>query len=170
MNISVASWNVNGFYVSNNNRVSYEIRETIIDCLNVDIVSLSETHLRNDEVLSQPGYKWIGHNRLNISPNAVRGSGGVGFLIKHSLLENYTLSSLDKTFEGILWIKLTDKCDSESGVYLCACYLPPSASSRGDSSQQFYEKLLSDIYQFQGEMPLYIMGDVNGRIGQGAGL
>ncbi|MES9882132.1 MAG: reverse transcriptase family protein [Sedimenticola sp.] len=164
--ISLANWNVNGFYIKQANKSSYELRETIIDFLNVDIVSLCETHLKHDEQLTVPGYKWIGHNRQNLSPNAVRGSGGVGFLIKLNILETFEVSILDTSYEDIMWIKLTDKLDSDFGVYLCSCYLPPSGSSRGDTSQQFFDKLTSDIYQYQGDLPLFVMGDVNGRIGE----
>ena len=103
---------------------------------------------------------------MNLNPIAVRGSGGVRFLIKLSLLEKYDIVMLDKTFEDLLWIKLTDKSDQDNGAYFCSCYLPPSGSSRGDTSQQFYNKLTSDVYQYQKELPLYIMGDFNGRIGE----
>ena len=73
---------------------------------------------------------------------------------------------LDKSFEDLLWIKLTDKNDPDNGAYFCSCYLPPSGSSRGDTSQQFYNKLTSDVYQYQNDLPLFIMGDLNGRIGE----
>ena len=66
--------------------------QNVIDCLNSDLISICETHLKGNEEISQPGYKWIGHNRLNLNPNAIRGSGGVGFLIKHTLLENYDIA------------------------------------------------------------------------------
>ena len=38
--------------------------------------------------------------------------------------------------EGILWVKLTDKLSSKN-LCVCVCYLPPSLSSRGDSSEEF---------------------------------
>ena len=124
-------------YVSNSNQLSRELRENIIDCLNTDIISICETHLRNDEKLTISGYRWIGHNRKNISPTALRGSGGVGFLIKLSILDQFSVSILDSTTDDILWIKLIDKLDNENGLYLCSCYLPPSGSSRGTDHRDF---------------------------------
>ena len=123
-------------------------RQNVIDCLNSDLISICETHLKENEVKSQPGYKWIGHNRFNLNPNAVRGSGGVGFQIKLSLLQKGDIALLDNTFEDLLWIKLTEKTDPDNGAYFCSCYLPPSGSSRGDTSQQIYNKLTSDVYQY----------------------
>ena len=95
----------------------------------------------------------------------MRGSGGVGFLIKLRILEQYDVSTLDCNTDDILWIKLIDKQDNENGLYLCSCYLPPSGSSRGDGSQTFYDTLTAQIYQYQDDNKLLIFGDFNGRIG-----
>ena len=61
---------------------------------------------------------------------------------------------------------MTDKTDPENGAYFCSCYLPPSGSICGDTSQQFYNNLTSDVYQHQNELLLFIMGDFNGHIGE----
>ena len=52
------------------------------------------------------GYKWFGFNRENIHINAKSSSGGVGFLIRNSILNVFDVSVLNKSFEGILWLKL----------------------------------------------------------------
>ena len=39
-------------------------------------------------------------------------------------------------------------------------------SSRGDQSQQYYDFLLSQVYQYYDDYSLVILGDVNGRIGE----
>ncbi|MES9883775.1 MAG: reverse transcriptase family protein [Sedimenticola sp.] len=162
--MTLASWNVNGYYVNQANVASREFRANIIDCINCDIVSLCETHLKHDELIILPGYKWVGNNRKNLTPGATRGSGGVGFLIKSRLLEYYVLTVLDCSHDDILWIKLTSKTDTTECLYLCSCYLPPQGSSRGDFSQEFYDILTAQIYQYHGDEPLFVLGDVNGRI------
>ena len=67
------------------------------------------------------GYKFIGHNRPKLHKNAKRGSGGLGILIKCTILEEVEYS-LDKDAEDFLWVKLRHK---ESGykLNLCVCVL-----------------------------------------------
>ena len=56
--------------------------------MNLDIIGLAETHLRDDgNKLEFPGYKWYGHNRSEIHIRARNGFGGVGFLLKQKLLD-----------------------------------------------------------------------------------
>ena len=43
------------------------------------------------------------------------GSGGVGFLIKKALLNDFDVTMLDDTYEGILWLKLIHK---QKGIVL----------------------------------------------------
>jgi len=45
------------------------------------------------------GYQWYGRNRRCVSRKAVRGSGGVGFLIKETCLRQYDLEILDDEVE-----------------------------------------------------------------------
>ena len=40
IDLSVASWNVNGFYLSQSSKLSYELRQNVIDCLNSDLISM----------------------------------------------------------------------------------------------------------------------------------
>ena len=40
--------------------------------------------------------EWFGHNRVNLSSKAIRGSGGVGVLIKeHFLLDRYVVENAE---------------------------------------------------------------------------
>ena len=75
------------------------------------------------------------------SKRALRGSGGVGILVR----SKWATTTLDSSFEGILWIKFEDnlsKC-------VCVCYLPPSTSSRVDNSEEFFG---NPNYPLQGDM------------------
>ena len=121
--------------------------------------------MRGNDVITVSGFKWIGQNRTNISENALRGSGGVGFLISEKLLTDCNYDVIDDTYEGILWIKLSLKHDPEISVLLCVCYLPPEGSSRGNQVQEFYDTLLAQVYLHWDGSPTLICGDFNGRIG-----
>ena len=44
---------------------------------------LTETWLRGDEDVVFNSYEWFDHNRVSVTRKAVRGSGGVGLLVKY---------------------------------------------------------------------------------------
>ena len=112
------------------------------DIFDIYIICLCETWLFNNNVIQCDRYKWIGQNRLAISKRAIRGSGGVGVLVKWQLYNMFDISILDSSFEGILWIKFQSKDITASNAFsLCVCYLPPANSSRGDISEEFFDTL-----------------------------
>lgn len=113
-----------------------------------------------------PGYDWYGNNRKDLHPRAVSGSGGVGVLVKQSLTSHYLVELIDRNHEGILWIKFTDKVDHDFSFLICAVYLLPEGSSRGNVAQEFYDMLLTQVYTYWSDEPLLICGDLNGRIGR----
>ena len=94
-----------------NHNESVSFRENIVTQLNYDIFAISESHLRPNESITLNGYTWYGHNRTQLSMNVVQGSGGVGFFIKYSVLSLFDVYELDKSYEGIFWIKLVAKKD-----------------------------------------------------------
>lgn len=71
---------------------------------NLDIMGLCETFLRSSDIINIEGYKWFGNNRTSISKRAVRGSGGVGPLVKDSMFDRFSADIVDKSHEDILWI------------------------------------------------------------------
>ena len=117
-----------------------------------------------DETIDISNYVWYGHNRSNISRRAIRGSGGVGILIHKCLLSQLSVQVLDDTCEGILWIQLLDN-NAHCLLCLCVCYLPPSNSSRGDISVEFFDCLKSQVLEFHSYGRMLICGDFNARIG-----
>ena len=141
------------------------LRENVILATNLDIVCLCETFLRNSESLSLEGYKWIGHNRTNISRRAIRGSGGVGVLIKESMFNRFSIDTVDKRYEDILWISCTQIDNPDNVIFICVCYLPPAASSRGDRSHDVFDILRSQCLKYQDKGKILICGDFNARIG-----
>ncbi|CAG2186536.1 unnamed protein product [Mytilus edulis] len=141
--------------------------DPIIRCwlTHVSKVGISESHLRDKQTIDLNGYKWIGNNRKTISPNAWRGSGGVGFLIKNNVFNNFDVNILDRNRDDILWIYLQCKYDQDVKFYFCVCYLQPERSCRGNIAQEFYDSLLSQIYLYSTGVPIFLCGDFNGRSG-----
>lgn len=125
---------------------------------------ICETFLRNDDKPHIQGFEWFGNNRKNISKRAIRGSGGVGILVKTSVLHTYSIAVVEEKFEGILWIQLIHK-HTKAITGICVCYLPPPNSSRGDHSQEFFDTLKSLIIDNGHLGDLMICGDFNARCG-----
>ena len=142
--MTLGQWNINGF--SKHNIETANIREAIIQAVNLDIICINETFLRDDQEISIQGYKWIGHNRTQINPRAMRGSGGVGILVKESVLETHEIFIIEKVHEDIIWVKIQEKEDPTNYMYICSCYLSPEGSTRVNRVQEFYDQLLSTIY------------------------
>lgn len=126
---------------------------------------ICESHLRGDEIIDIPGYLWLGNNRATLSPNARRGSGGVGVLFREALLMSYDIEVVDRSIEDIIWLKITLREDNLSCLLLCVAYLHPP-SSRGDHAQEFYDTLTGQLHMHWGTEDLLIGGDFNGRIGE----
>ncbi len=98
-----------------------------------------------------------------VNRKALRGSGGVGILIHNRLSQHYRHEVLDQSVEGILWVKLTSRMNSEVSIVICSCYLPPIDSSRSVNGEQYFEELLCQCHKYQNEGIILIGGDFNAR-------
>ena len=87
LKLKIASWNVCGWA----NGLGGNFRESVIRALDLDIICLCETFLVGDEGINIEGFRWIGNNRKILSRRALRGSGGVGVLIRNLLAEDYSI-------------------------------------------------------------------------------
>ena len=101
---------------------------------------------------------------MHIHKDAHKASGGVGFLIKDWILQEYLIEIVDKSYDGILCIKLTSKTTDYS-VLLLSCYLPPENSVWGRDSQEFLSHVLSDLYVNNDCDATFLCTDMNARIG-----
>ena len=135
-------WNVCGWSLD----PAHKLRGNMIKALGLDVICISETFLTKDKCVILDGYTWFGNNRKSISKRAFRGSGGVGILIRNDILQHYNISIISDKFEGILWIQLNNG-SGENMLGICCCYLPPSNSSRGDNSQDFFDSLKSLVIE-----------------------
>ena len=84
--------------------------------------------------------------------------------MKETLLSKYSVSTLDDDLDGILWVQFMGD-STRSDFIVCICYLPPSNSSRGDLSVEFYDHLKSTMHEFQDIGTFWICGDFNARCG-----
>ena len=56
---------------------------------------------------------------------------------------------------------IKDKKSDERGFNVCTCYLHPNGASRYVSAQEFYDTLLTNIYEYQHLGKFLICGDFN---------
>lgn len=86
-------------------------------------------------------------------------------LVKENLYRKFNISVIDSSFEGIFWVKFEHHDTPQSTFLLCVCYLPPGSSSRGDSSQDFFENLGNQYLLYSNLALVCICGDFNARCG-----
>ena len=113
------------------------------------------------------GYKWFGNIRKHLHRKAVRGSGGVGVLIREEVLKHYQVEILETEKEDMLWVKLNQR-EEEEGLVLALCYVSPESSSHGRSSEEYFQILAEQVAKFGmfGSLsPLIICGDFTARCG-----
>ena len=80
---NVCSWCKGGQQIDKiREDLQLDIRAEVIDFYRPDIMALVETWLKGDEEVGLEGYKWFGSNKKHLYKKAVRGSGGVGVLIR----------------------------------------------------------------------------------------
>ena len=140
------------------------LRSNVIKASNLDIVCLCETFLKAEQTIDFPGYTWFGNNRKSISKRAFRGSGGVGILIRNSVLKQYNVASISDKHDGILWLQFINRTTKKQ-FGICVCYLPPAGSSRGDQSQEFFDTLKALVIDNYHLGEFLICGDFNARCG-----
>ena len=104
--------------------------------MNLDILGIAETHLTKANNIDLDGYTWFGKNRQLLHVNARNGSGGVGFLIKNELFEEFIVDIADSSCDSILWLQLKHR-ESGNCIFACVCYLPPNGSSRQVDAHEF---------------------------------
>jgi hypothetical protein len=115
--------------------------------------------------LNVTGYTWYGNNRSFVHVRARKGSGGTGILVKDSLFQTFYIDLIDKSFEGIIGIRLIDKI-SQCSVVIFSCYLPPENSPYATNCNDFFTHLSSKVYLYCNCDVLLICGDLNARVGK----
>ena len=76
---------------------------------NSDIFVFSETKLKDSEKIICDGYSFYFNNRSPLTNRINKASGGVGILVKNSILSHCKVVSIADKFEGIVAILLEHK-------------------------------------------------------------
>ena len=135
----------------NTNSENYKSRALCALKFDLDFIGIGESFRVNNQTLKLDGYTWFCNNRKNLHPRASRGSGGVGFFVRNSIIHIYNVSILDDSVEGIMWLKCTPKTGVDEPLCsftVCVCYLPPQSSSRNIDACMFFDKLLTHVYLY----------------------
>ena len=140
------------------------MRTKLIDHIDAQIICINETHLKNNQTINFDGYKFYAHNRQITHINAPKGSGGVGIFVRNSIYEEYEISIVDKSFDGILGILLTSK-QTGYKIVIFSVYLPPENSPWGRNATDFFSHLLGQIYLLSDNDAIFVCGDLNSRLG-----
>ena len=169
MKVKMMCWNVAGWAngdVDGGVRSVEErdMRANVINFYNPDVVCLVETWLKGGDVVGFEGYHWFGSNRGNLSRRAVRGSGGVGVMVKNSFCENWLIEIVDVTLEDVIWVKFQHE-ESDCVVFVAVCYIPPVGSSRDVDVAERLLLLEEQTQRFQAEGQVILCGDFNARCG-----
>ena len=140
------------------------MRTKLIDHIDAQIICINETHLKNNQTINFDGYKFYAHNRQITHINAPKGSGGVGIFVRNSIYEEYEISIVDKSFDGILGILLTSK-QTDYKIVIFSVYLPPENSPWGRNATDFFSHLLGQIYLLSDNDAIFVCGDLNSPLG-----
>ncbi|VDI18044.1 Hypothetical predicted protein [Mytilus galloprovincialis] len=141
------------------------LQKGIVENIKVDILSICETHLKENNKIAVDVYTWKGNNRNKIHRNAPKASGGVGLVIKQWILEEFKYETIDMYYEGILCAKFTST-NTNYSFLLLSCELPFENSVWGRDSQGFFAQILSNILKVQYSYDaIFVCGDFNSRIG-----
>ena len=150
---------MNGWTTANNN-----LRQNIIKVLNKDIVCIAESHLAKTKTISVEHYEWFSFNRDLKHVKSPVTHGGVGILVKNTILSLYSVSIIDKQVDGILAAEFKSKF-SECNFIIFCCYLPPINSPWAEPTK-FFGHLLSQLYLHDKGDLILMCGDFNARIGK----
>ncbi len=163
LTLTVGHLNVAGWTKNNS-----ALREQIFLREKCDIYSVNETHLSNDDSYEPKvnGYRFKGFNRGTVHKKAPKTWGGVGFLIKDTVFNDYAFSIVEKIFEGIFLIELIHKAIGTKLLF-ATCYLPPENSPYGRNATAFFNHISLICYSLSSEYDhMYFLGDFNARIGE----
>ena len=106
--------------------------------------------MKGDEGVVFDDYEWFSHNRASVSRKAVRGSGGVGLLVKKLILRDWSVEVVDMRLEDVMWVKLERK-ETSQAIFVAVCYFPPAGSSRYIDIEERFHVLTEQVNQFKME-------------------
>ena len=167
--VSMMCWNVGGWsngevFNSVKSVDRNDFRGKVINYYNPDIACLVEAWLKEDEEVEFDGFRWFGWNRSQLNRKAVRGSGGVGMLVKSSWCQVWLGEIISVEAENIMWVKFVNKQTMEV-FFVAICYIPLVGSSRDVDAEERLQVLSDQVQKYQLEGRVVVCGDFNARCG-----
>ncbi len=156
--VKLSCWNVEGWCGDN-----LEVKKLIAYRVAADVMFCSETWAANPSDVALDGYHCFSKPRAYKHKKAGSCRGGLAFMVRTEVLQQYRVQNIDMGMEEIMCLRLVDK-HSERAVSISGVYIPPETSSFGQHTDLIYECLVSHLYN-NCEDICVVMGDVNGRIG-----
>ena len=131
-----------------------------------DFLCFTETWTTKHFTIDIPGFKCIhisGKKKSEFSCG--RPSGGISLYYKETFEGGVTV--LEQNSDGLLWFKLDKEFFGvEEDLYFCLLYIPPMNSPvYKRKSIDFFEELEYGIVKYKHLGKLYILGDLNSRVG-----
>ena len=162
-------WNVCGWSKKDGGEMSMimvmnDMRAKVLDYYKPDVQALVETWLKGREEIVVDGYKWFGCNRHTLHKKAVRGSGGVGVLIREEVLKEYAVEVLVSDVKDVLWVRMS-KEQKEESLVLAVCYIPP-VFSQEVGVEEVLQSLGEQVAKFRSQGPMILCGDFSTRCGR----
>ena len=153
--VNICSWNING--LTDDKLCILEEYLT-----KFDIVLLSETWTCEGENYTIPGFKYYNFPRQYIHPNAKRGSGGIGVLIRDIHVNKVDISGHKEDI--IVWVRLRKECFGFLRDVMLGCvYIAPEHSTH--TREDAFNMLESEIACISKDQDIMICGDYNARTG-----
>ena len=117
----------------------------------LDILGVSETWLKEGQLLDIPGFRWVGIAGENQSGKG----GGVGFLVKDALWE--TVAEVVKVSKRILGLYL------KVGKKMCWVYqvYAPVNDAPVDIRMAFWSELRDEVERRRKNAEIIVMGNLN---------
>ena len=144
------------------------MKEKLLLFNNPDIVCVTETHLKNNDQICIEGYKYYGLNRLLLNKHALRGSGGIGVLVKNVHFNNYLIKTCYEWKDNLFGLKLENKYSSETLIVYCIYVPPPESSRYAKETEKVFNNLVIEIYSETETDNISLCGDFNARVGRKA--
>ena len=123
-----------------------------------DLYAVTETNLKQNENIVVKGYKWVGKIRQE------RDGGGVGILIKGTLINGITIEPITAKNIELLLLKLNLN-NSEYLIIMIYYGKQESRTNKEEAVAEFKNiEAIIECYQKQ-QYHTLLMGDVNAKIG-----
>ncbi len=108
---------------------------------------------------------WYGNNRSFVHKNACRASGGIGFLVKRTLIDCHDVDVIENQADGIIALGISNK-KSHFSTLIIGLYVPPENSVIGEKIDSFLENVTNMLYEHNDYDMTIVCGDFNSRLGK----